>query len=100
MTMSKHITEDELNASLEAWYTARETALREQVAWGTVLQSHKTLIKSLRENGHSWEGAEREFDQISKGHAETLLAHWRNMDRLCAEYQALRKQFLDQRPSR
>ncbi len=100
MTMSKHITETELNLALEAWYTARETTLREQVAWGNVLQNHESLIQSLRDNGHSWEHAEREFDQISKGHAEALLAHWRNMDRLCAEYQALRKQFLDQRPSR
>lgn len=39
------VTKQELDQALGAWGVARETALREQEAWGTLLSNHNNLIE-------------------------------------------------------
>lgn len=90
--MKREITKQDLDRALEAWQIAQGTAVLEQKAWGTLLQSHSTLIASLRANGHSWDSAQQEFDKLSKGHGEAFTAAWKTMDQRCTEYQQLHAQ--------
>jgi len=87
------VTQEELDAALHAWEEAREGAVLEQTAWAPLLQSHASLIASLRANGHTWSQATDEFDRLSNAHSLALRAKWDDMDRLCSKYQRLRAAF-------
>lgn len=88
------VTKEQLDRALEAWQIARDRAILEQKAWGTLTQSHGALISSLRAQGHGWAAAEAEFAKLSEAHREALLADLQAMDERCAEYQKLRAMFL------
>ena len=87
------VSKEQLDQALEAWEVAREKAALEQSAWATVLNSHATLIGSLRSHGHSWGQANTEFGKLSAAHNEAVLAAHQDMDLRCADYQKLAKQF-------
>lgn len=90
------VTKADLHAALEAWAVAREKAGREYEAWGNLLKSHKDLIASMRANGWTWAKAQKEFEALSEGHSDALLAAWKDMDQKCAEYKNLAAKLADQ----
>ncbi len=87
------VTKADMDSALEAWNIAREKATHEQMAWASVLQSHKVLIESFRANGHTRAAAENAFRQISTGHQEALMAAWKHMDVCCRAYLELQERF-------
>jgi hypothetical protein len=87
------VTRQELDEALEAWNVARETVLCQHEAWHLLNQSHGALIGSLRENGHTWERAQGEFERMSSGHSEAYRAALAAMDARCAEYQELHAKY-------
>jgi hypothetical protein len=93
------VTKERLDAALKAWEVARERSMLEQQAWGTLTQSHGSLISSLRAHGHNWNQAEAEFEKLSNDHRDRLLSAWADMDRLCGEYQKLHAAFKKQSSS-
>lgn len=87
------VTKEQLDQALQAWYEARETALREHEAQRLLLTSHRELIDSLRANGHTWSRAQAEFERIADAHSEAHLAALKAMDARCLDYKQLRTKF-------
>jgi hypothetical protein len=88
------VTKEQLDRALEAWQIAKDRAILEQKAWGTLTQNHGALISSLRALGHGWASAEAEFEKLSEAHREALVTAFQAMDERCTEYQKLRATFL------
>jgi hypothetical protein len=80
------VTQELLDGLLQAWEVASEKAMLEQAAWAEVIKSHKALIQSLRECGHSWSQAQARYAALSDSHAKALKAAWEDMDVKCTEY--------------
>lgn len=82
-------TEEDLKNALTAWEVAREKAAYQHAAWGALLQSHKSLITSMRAVGYSWSQAKAEFEALSEGRRDALVASWVDMDEKCREYKEI-----------
>jgi len=93
MKNSSLITLQQLDAALNAWVVAKETAIQEQIAWNNVILSHNELIDSLRSHGHTWSQAQLEFNKLSNTHSDNLINAWKAMDERCGEYQKLLTQY-------
>lgn len=91
------ITAQDMDIALKAWEEARKRATLEMEAWGAVLQSHTSLIESLRANGHTWSQAQTEFKRITDGHSGAVLEAWKAIDQRSCEYQILRNKFVAQK---
>jgi len=91
------ISEDQLNAALEAWEVARDRVRLEQTASATLAQSHNAPITSLRKHEHTWQRAEDELKIVSDGHRDALLNAWRDMDAKCKDYRELLTKFKAQK---
>ncbi len=94
--MVTKIAKATVDTALDAWDAARERAARECAAWDLLLKSQKTLIDSLRKNGHAFSQAQQEFSAMSEGHHEAYLAALIDENRKRAEYREIATRFNSQ----
>lgn len=90
-------TKTDVDNALMAWEVARVRATQEYVAWGALLQSHKSLSESMRDLGWTFSEAKYQFDQLSKSHSEVCLAALTDMDVKCADYQKIKAEYDNQK---
>jgi hypothetical protein len=90
------VTKDDLQLALKAWELAREKALILNQNWGVFLKSQQALIRSMLDNGWTYDRAKRDVDDASTVHSEALQASWKEMDDRCQDYLDLEAKFLSQ----
>jgi hypothetical protein len=93
------VTKDGLRAALRDWEIARERALLQQQGWGTFLKNQQTLIRSMLDNGWTYQRSMQDVSNASSVHSEELQAAGKNMDERCSSYQELEAKFLQQQAS-
>lgn len=90
------VTRDDLRSALRDWEIARERALLQQQGWGTFLKGQQALIRSMLDNGWTYERAMQDVNNASSVHSEQLQAAGNDMDEKCRAYQELEAKFLQQ----